>query len=105
MPLKIYINNKFYNKKDAKISVFDHGLLYGDGVFEGIRSYSGLVFKLKEHINRLYNSADGIKLKIFLSKPQLTKAVIKTLQKNKLKNYQLNLIIWQNLFIIKDYKT
>jgi len=93
MPLKIYINNKFYNKKDAKISVFDHGLLYGDGVFEGIRSYSGLVFKLKEHINRLYNSADGIKLKIFLSKPQLTKAVIKTLQKNKLKNAYIRLVV------------
>ena len=54
MGLKVYINGKFYEKKDAKISVFDHGLLYGDGVFEGIRSYSGLVFKLKEHIERLF---------------------------------------------------
>ena len=66
--MKVYINGKFYDKKDAKISVFDHGLLYGDGVFEGIRSYNRLVFKLREHIERLFESAHSIMLKVPLSK-------------------------------------
>ena len=59
----IYLDGKLVKKEDAKVSVFDHGLLYGDGVFEGIRSYNCLVFKLKEHIDRLYASAQGISLK------------------------------------------
>ena len=62
--MKIYIQGKFYDKENAKISVFDHGLLYGDGVFEGIRSYNRMVFKLKEHIDRLYESAKSIMLTI-----------------------------------------
>jgi branched-chain amino acid aminotransferase len=66
--MKIYINGKFYDKSNAKVSVFDHGLLYGDGVFEGIRSYNRLVFKLKEHIDRLYESGKSIMLTIPLSK-------------------------------------
>lgn len=93
MPLKVYINGEFYDKKDAKISIFDHGLLYGDGVFEGIRSYNGLVFKLKEHIDRLYNSAKWIGLHISLSKAELTEAVIATLKKNKLKNAYIRLVV------------
>jgi len=65
--MKIYLNGKFYAKDQAKISVFDHGLLYGDGVFEGIRAYNGKVFKLKEHLKRLYHSARAITLNIPLN--------------------------------------
>ena len=93
MSLKVYINGKFYNKENARISIFDHGLLYGDGVFEGIRSYDGLVFKFKEHIDRLYNSAKLIRLNIPLSKSQLTKEVIRTLRKNRLKNAYIRLVV------------
>ena len=64
MSLKIYINGKLYDKEDAKISVYDHGLLYGDGVFEGIRSYAGKVFRMAEHLERLWDSAKAIWLKI-----------------------------------------
>ncbi len=91
--LKIYINGRLMNKKEAKISVFDHGLLYGDGVFEGIRSYNCLVFKLSEHIDRLYESAHTILLKIPLTKKQMIKAVIDTLKANKLKDAYIRLII------------
>lgn len=91
--MKVYINGKFYEKHDAKISVFDHGLLYGDGVFEGIRSYNRLVFKLKEHIERLYESAKSIMLEIPLSSQELSKAVINTFKENKLKDGYLRLIV------------
>ena len=64
MSLKVYINGKLYDKEDAKISVYDHGLLYGDGVFEGIRGYGGKVFRLDEHLDRLWNSAKAIWLEI-----------------------------------------
>ncbi len=64
MSLKVYIGGKFFDKADAKISVYDHGLLYGDGIFEGIRSYSGHVFRLTDHVNRLYESARSIHLTI-----------------------------------------
>lgn len=90
---KVYIDGELVEKKKAKISVFDHGLLYGDGVFEGIRSYDGLVFKLKEHIDRLFESAHTIMLKIPLSKQELTRAVIKTLRANKLKEAYIRLVI------------
>ena len=60
MSPRVYISGKLYDKNDAKISVFDHGLLYGDGVFEGIRSYSGKVFRLQQHVDRLYDSASAI---------------------------------------------
>ncbi len=91
--MKIYINGKFYDKDNAKISVFDHGLLYGDGVFEGIRAYNKLVFKLDEHISRLYESAHSIMLKIPLNKDQLVKAVIQTLKINKLNDAYIRLIV------------
>ncbi|MFA4854379.1 MAG: aminotransferase class IV, partial [Candidatus Omnitrophota bacterium] len=84
--MKIYINGKFYDKENAKISVFDHGLLYGDGVFEGIRSYNRRVFKLKEHIDRLFESSQSIMLKIPLTKEQLIRAVVQTIKANKLDN-------------------
>jgi branched-chain amino acid aminotransferase len=91
--LLIYIDGKFYPKSEAKISVYDHGLLYGDGVFEGIRAYNGLVFKLKEHIDRLYKSAHPIFLNIPLTKEQLTKAVLDTLRENKLKDAYIRLVV------------
>ena len=90
--MKIYLNGKLVDKKDAKISVFDHGFLYGDGVFEGIRSYGSLVFKLKEHIDRLFESAHSIMLKIPLSKKEMTQAVVKTLKANNLKDAYIRLI-------------
>ena len=91
--MKIYINGKFYDKKDAKISVFDHGLLYGDGVFEGIRSYNRLVFKLREHIDRLFESAHSIMLAIPLTKEQLIKATLLTLKENNLKDAYVRLVV------------
>ncbi|MBL7157295.1 MAG: branched-chain-amino-acid transaminase [Candidatus Omnitrophica bacterium] len=93
MERKVYLNGKFVDKSKAKISVFDHGLLYGDGVFEGIRSYSRLVFKLREHMDRLYSSAAAIKLKIHMSKSSLTKAVLDTLNKNDLDNAYIRLVV------------
>jgi branched-chain amino acid aminotransferase len=91
--MKIYINGKLYEKEDAKISVFDHGLLYGDGVFEGIRSYNRLVFKLKEHIDRLYESAHSIMLEIPMTREQIAKAVIATLKANKLSDAYIRLVV------------
>ncbi|MEI6832122.1 MAG: branched-chain-amino-acid transaminase [Candidatus Omnitrophota bacterium] len=91
--MKIYINGKFYGKESAKVSVFDHGLLYGDGVFEGIRSYNRRVFKLKEHIDRLFESAQSIMLNIPLTKIQLTKAVVQTIIANKLDDAYIRLIV------------
>ena len=82
--LLIYIDGKYYPKSDAKISVYDHGFLYGDGVFEGIRAYHGIVFKLEEHIDRLYASARAIMLDIPLTKKEMINAVIETLKKNEL---------------------
>jgi len=91
--MKIYINGKFYEKNEAKVSVFDHGLLYGDGVFEGIRAYNSLVFKLEEHIDRLFESAHAIMLSIPLTKEQLIKAVVQTLKANNLKDGYIRLIV------------
>jgi len=91
--MQIFLNGKLVDKKDAKVSVFDHGFLYGDGVFEGIRSYGGLVFKLKEHIDRLYESARSIMLNIPLSKKEMTNAVVKTLKANKLKDAYVRVVV------------
>ena len=91
--LSIYIDGQYYPKSQAKISVYDHGFLYGDGVFEGIREYNGVVFKLKEHIDRLYRSAHAITLKIPLSKEEMTKAVVETLRKNKMKDSYIRLVV------------
>jgi branched-chain amino acid aminotransferase len=77
---KVYINGKFYDKVDAKISVYDHGLLYGDGVFEGIRIYNGKIFRLKQHIDRFYDSAHSIHLEIPMSKEQMTEAMLATVK-------------------------
>lgn len=91
--MKVYLNGALVDKQDAKVSVFDHGFLYGDGVFEGIRSYGCLVFKLKEHIERLYESAHSITLRIPLSKKVLEKAIIDTLKANKLKDAYIRVVV------------
>ena len=91
--MKVYINGELFDQEEAKISVFDHGLLYGDGVFEGIRSYSGTVFRLKEHIDRLYHSAKAILLEISIGKEEMMKAVEDTLAVNGIKDGYIRLII------------
>ncbi len=91
--MKIFIDGKFLNERDAKVSVFDHGLLYGDGVFEGIRAYNGRVFKLKEHIDRLFYSAKAILLEIPISHAQLAKATIETIRANKLRDCYVRLVV------------
>lgn len=91
--LFVYIDGEYYPKSQAKISVYDHGLLYGDGVFEGIRAYNGIVFKLKEHIDRLYRSAHAIMLQIPIPKEEMIKVVLETLRKNKLKDSYIRLIV------------
>jgi len=83
---KVYINGKLYEKADAKISVYDHGLLYGDGVFEGIRIYDGKIFRLKEHVDRLFESAQAIKLEIPLTRAQMIEAIRNTVTANSKKN-------------------
>ncbi len=89
----IYIDGKYYPKMEAKISVYDHGFLYGDGVFEGIRAYNGSVFKLKEHIDRLYASARVILLEIPMAEEEMIKAIIETLKKNKLSDAYIRLVV------------
>jgi branched-chain amino acid aminotransferase len=91
--MKVYLNGKFVEKNEAKISVFDHGFLYGDGVFEGIRAYNCLVFKLKEHIDRLFESAHSIMLKIDFDREKMAEAVIETLKINKLEDAYIRLIV------------
>jgi branched-chain amino acid aminotransferase len=91
--LEVYIDGKYYPKSQAKISVYDHGFLYGDGVFEGIREYNGLVFKLKEHIDRLYRSAHALLLQIPISKEEMSNAVVETIRKNKMKDSYIRLIV------------
>lgn len=93
MSLQIYINGEFHDKENAKISVYDHGLLYGDGVFEGMRSYSGKVFRLEQHLDRLYESALAICLTIPISKEQMALDVNKTLQVNSLTNAYIRLVV------------
>src|SRR6516165_10799265 len=82
MAPKVYINGKLYDKADAKVSVYDHGVLYGDGVFEGIRIYNGKIFRLQEHINRLYDSARAIHLEIPISKEAMAEAMQSTVRAN-----------------------
>ena len=93
MGLKIYLNGKLIDKKDARISIFDHGLLYGDGVFEGIRSYNRLVFKLNEHIDRLYESAHTIMLTIPISKIEMIDAIVRTLKANNLNDAYIRAVV------------
>ena len=91
--MKIYIDGKFYDEKNAKVSVFDHGLLYGDGVFEGIRAYHGRVFKLKEHVERLFYSAKAILLTIPMTPAEILRAVLATCRRNKIQDGYVRLLV------------
>lgn len=95
--VKVYLDGKLVEKEEAKISVFDHGLLYGDGVFEGIRAYNGRVFRLKEHLERLYSSARTIMLNISLNIKEMENAVLTTLQENNLKDAYIRLIVTRGI--------
>jgi len=91
--MKIYLDGKLVPERDAKVSVFDHGLLYGDGVFEGIRSYNGRVFMLNEHVERLYRSAKAISLEIPISKEEMCEAVVATCKANRTMNGYIRLVV------------
>src|SRR5947207_644251 len=91
--MKIYLDGKWVSKDKAKLSVFDHGLLYGDGVFEGIRAYNGVVFRLDDHLKRLAASAAAISLKIPMSLDKLTSLVKISLKKNNLKDAYIRLLV------------
>ncbi len=91
--MKIYIDGAFYADNEAKISVFDHGLLYGDGVFEGIRFYNGRVFRLKEHLDRLYDSARAICLTVPLTQDEMTRAVLESIRQNQLRDGYIRLVV------------
>jgi len=89
----IYLNGEYVTKEDAKISVYDHGFLYGDGIFEGIRVYKGNIFKCKEHLDRLYDSAKSIMLDIPLSMEEMQAAVIETLRRNDMRDGYIRLVV------------
>src|SRR5438067_4160362 len=91
--MKIFIDGVFYPEADAKISVFDHGLLYGDGVFEGIRFYNGRVFKLEEHLTRLWESAGAICLTIPMSRKEMTAALLESVRQNNLRDGYIRLVV------------
>ncbi len=95
--MKIFMDGKYCSERDAKVSVFDHGLLYGDGVFEGIRTYHGRVFKLKEHIDRLFYSAKAILLELPMSHAQLMKATVETCRANKLRDGYIRLVVTRGI--------
>src|SRR4051794_339482 len=91
--LKIYINGTLFDKEDAKISVYDHGLLYGDGVFEGLRTYGGKVFRLEQHLTRLWNSAKAIWLEIPMTRAAMARAVNDTVKANGIQDGYVRLIV------------
>jgi branched-chain amino acid aminotransferase len=93
MAPKVYVNGKLFDKADAKISVYDHGLLYGDGVFEGIRAYNGRVFKLERHIDRLFDSAKAIRLEIPHSRAEVCDIVIETCRRNDIHDGYIRLVV------------
>lgn len=93
MALQIYINGKYYDKDKAVVSVFDHGLLYGDGVFEGLRSYNGKVFKLQEHIKRLFESAHAVWIEMPLTQEEVCKATQETLDLNGIKDGYIRIVV------------
>ncbi len=91
--MKVYIDGKYYDEKNARVSVFDHGLLYGDGIFEGIRAYNGRVFKLQEHIDRLFYSAKAILLRIPMSHAGLMRVVVETCRRNRIRDGYIRLLV------------
>ncbi len=94
---KVYIDGKFYAEADAKVSVFDHGLLYGDGIFEGIRFYNGRVFRLEEHLHRLWDSARSICLEIPMTMRDMTEAVLETIRQNHLRDGYIRLLVTRGI--------
>src|SRR3954468_7810421 len=90
---KIYIDGEFFGEEDAKVSVFDHGLLYGDGVFEGIRFYNGRIFRLEQHLERLWDSARSICLEIPISMPEMTEALLETIRRNDMRDGYIRQIV------------
>ena len=117
MGLKVWLNGQLVDRENATVSVFDHGLLYGDGVFEGIRSYQGKVFRLEAHVRRLYDSARGIRLAIPISPAEMARAIVETLDANGLKDSYIRAVVTRgegtlgldpnrctkpNIFIITD---
>src|SRR6266446_268845 len=92
-PSQIYVDGKFYAEGEAKVSVFDHGLLYGDGIFEGIRFYNGRVFRLEEHLERLWDSARSICLEIPMSQRAMTEALLETIRQNDLREGYIRLLV------------
>lgn len=95
--MKVFIDGKYYDERTAKISVFDHGLLYGDGIFEGIRAYNGRVFKLREHIDRLFCSAKAILLEIPLSHAKIMRAVVEACRMNKIRDGYVRLLVTRGI--------
>jgi branched-chain amino acid aminotransferase len=95
--MKVYIDGRYYDEAKAKISVFDHGLLYGDGIFEGIRAYHGRVFRLKEHIDRLFYSAKAILLDLPMSHAELMQAVVNTCRRNKVRDGYIRLVVTRGI--------
>ena len=93
MELTIYIDGQYLPEHDAKVSVFDHGLLYGDGIFEGIRFYNGRVFKLTEHLERLWDSARAIMLTIPMTLKEMEAAVLETIRRNELRDGYIRLVV------------
>ena len=93
MSLKVWLNGELLRAEDVKISVYDHGLLYGDGVFEGIRSYGGRVFQLDRHLQRLYASAEAIRLAIPFTAEQLNQAIYQTMQANSQSDAYIRLVV------------
>jgi len=91
--MKLYLDGEFVPEEEAKVSVFDHGLLYGDGIFEGIRAYNGYVFKLEEHLDRMYDSAKGIRLEIPIAREQMKEAILETLRVNQLQTSYIRPIV------------
>ena len=82
MSLKVYINGRLVDREDAKVSVFDHGFLFGDGIFEGLRCYNGKIFRLKQHIDRLWDSAKTLDIQIPVTKEEMSAAMYQTLEAN-----------------------
>src|SRR5512145_134853 len=91
--MKIYIDGKFFGEKDAKVSVFDHGLLYGDGVFEGIRAYSGRVFRMEAHLRRLYDSARAIRLTIPMPPEEIKSVIEQTIKANNFTDCYIRAVV------------
>src|ERR1044071_3734741 len=91
--MKVFIDGKFLNERDAKVSVFDHGLLYGDGIFEGIRAYNGRIFRLQEHVDRLFESAKAIHIAMPVTKEEMAELLLDACRVNNLRDAYIRPII------------